>query len=530
VLLIACANLANLLLARAGTRRREIAIRVSLGATRSRIMQQVLTESVLLALMGCAAGLICAIWASGALVRLFPQDIANLRMPHVDQIPITGAVIGFSVLLAVLTGVIFGSAPALQLLRISPETDLREGPGRTAASGIGRRFRAGLVVVQVSLALVLLASAGLMIKSFLRLERASLGFNPDRVLTMQVILPKSRYHTDPERSRFVHDALARIETLPGVESAGAVNYLPLSGFWGDLSFQTAASTPAPVAQWPRADYRIASNDYFRTMQIPLVRGRTFNQQDTAESQLVCLINETLARRYFPGVDPVGKFLTPDPNGFGKKPFLIIGVIGDVKHFGAAEDTHAEVYRPFTQDGFPLIAFTVRTGTDPMALADSVSNAVWSVDKDQAIFRVLAMDDAVAQSVTLRRTSMAVLAFFAVIALVLAAVGIYGVISYLVVSRTREVGVRMALGAQRRDILRLIVGQSFRVVLIGVALGLVGAFAGARLLSSLLFQVRPADPLTFLAVAVVLSLVAVGAAWIPARRAAKLDPSKALRYE
>ena len=530
VLLIACANLANLLLARAGTRRREIAVRVSLGASRARITRQVLTESVLLSLFGCIAGLLLATWSARLLVQLFPQNIANLRIPHVEGIPVNGAVILFSVLLAVITGVLFGIAPALQVRGVSPDADLREGAERTAGGGAASRLRSGLVVAQVSLALVLLVCASLMIESFLKLQRASLGFNPDHVLTMQIFLPKSRYHTDPERSRFVQDALSRIEPLPGVESTGAVNFLPLSGFWGTLSFQTTPSSSLPVPQWPSADYRIASADYFRSMQIPLLRGRLFSTQDTAESLLVCLINDTLARQYFNGEDPVGRYLTPDPGGFGKKPWLIVGVITDVKHFGAAEPTHAEVYRPFTQDGFPLIAFTIRTKTEPMALADSVRNAIWSIDKDQSIFRVLPMEDAVAESATLRRTSMVILAFFASTALVLAAIGISGVISYLVVRRTREVGVRMALGAQRGDILRLIVGQSFRVVLVGVVLGIAGAFACSRLLASLLFEVRAADPVTFSLVAVVLSLVAIAAAWLPARRAARLDPSHALRHE
>ncbi|HVH87555.1 MAG TPA: ABC transporter permease, partial [Terriglobales bacterium] len=464
VLLIACANLANLLLARSGSRRREIAIRVSLGASHARIMRQVLTESVLLSLFGSAAGLICAAWSSGLLLHLFPQNIANLRMPHVDKISVGGIVITFSVLLALVTGLLFGMVPALQVRSVSPDTDLREGAERIVGSGSGSRLRPTLVVAQVSLALVLLACAGLMIKSFLRLQRASLGFNPDHVLTMQVVLPQSRYRTDPERSKFVQDALSRIEPLPGVQSAAAVNFLPLSGFWGTLSFQTTLAPNIPVSQWPEADYRIASTDYFRTMQIRVLRGRVFSAQDTAESPLVCVINQTLAQQYFHDEDPVGRYLTPDPGGFGKKPFLIVGVIADVKHFGAAEPTHAELYRPFMQDGFRLIAFTIRTKTEPMALADSVRNAIWSLDKDQSIFRVLPMEDAVAQSSALRRTSMAILAFFAVTALVLAAVGIYGVISFLVIRRTREMGIRMALGARRSDILRMIVGQSLRVVL------------------------------------------------------------------
>jgi predicted permease len=530
VLLIACANLANLLLARAGTRRREIAIRVSLGASHARIMRQVLTESVLLSVLGCIAGVLLATWSTGVLVHLFPKNIANLRMPHVDRIPINGLVILFSVMLAVITGLLFGSVPALQARGVSPDADLREGAERAAGSRAAARLRSGLIVTQVSLALVLLVCAGLMIKSFSRLERASLGFNPDHVLTAQIFLPPSRYHTDPERSRFVENALSRIEPLPGVKSAGAVNFLPLSGFWGTLSFQTTSASTAPVPQWPSAHYRIASTDYFHTMQIPLLRGRVFSAQDTAESPLVCVINEALVKRYFNNEDPVGHYLIPDPGGFGKRPWLIVGVIGDVKHFGAAEPINPEVYRPFTQDGFPLIAFTVRTTTEPLAMADAVQNAIWSIDKDQSILSVLPMDDAVAQSSGLRRTSMEILTFFATIALALAAVGIYGVISYLVVRRTREVGVRMALGAQPGDILRMIVGQSFRVVLVGLVLGVAGAYATSRLLTSLLFEVRAVDPLTFSMVVLLLSLASLGAAWFPARRAAQLDPNNALRHE
>src|SRR6266568_285899 len=530
VLLIVCANVANLLLARAAARRKEMAIRVALGATRGRLVRQLLTESMMMSLAGCAIGWMLAAWASSLLVRLFPNNIANLNIPRVEQIPIDSAVAGFALLLVVVTGIVFGGVPAFQVSRVSPETDLKEGNGRAAGSSGSQRMRSALVVAQVSLALVLLICAGLMVKSFVRLQNTTLGFNPNHVLTMQVFLPRNRYKTDPERSRFVHDVLAEIHKLPGVESAAAVNFLPLSGFWGTVSFTTPGAAPAPVPQWPTADYRIASDDYFRTMQIPILRGRSFTSADTAQNPPMCIINATLAQRYFANQDAVGKLLTPDPGEFGKTPWLIVGVIGDVKHFGAAEAAHSEVYRPFTQDGFPLIAFTARTGQQPMALANSMRQAIWTVDKDQAIFRALSMEEAAWESSALRRISMIIFAFFAATALALSALGIFGVVAYLVAQRTREIGIRMALGAQRGAIVRMVVGQSFRVSAAGLALGTAAALAATRFLGSLLFQVRALDPMTFVAVPAVLCAVALVAAWAPARRAARVDPIVALRYE
>ena len=530
VLLIACANIANLLLARGAGRRKEVAIRVALGANRSRVIRQLLTESMLLAGFGCAGGVLLAFWASGLLLQLFPNNIANLNIPQVQSLPLDAGVFAFAIVISLLTGILFGMVPAWQVSGVSPDADLKQGGGRSAADGAGRKLRAALVVAQVSLALVLLVCAGLMIKSFIRLQGSSLGFNPNHVLSLQTFLPRTRYKTDPDRSRFAQSVLDQLKTVPGVQSAGAVNFLPLSGFWGTVSFQTPGMPPAPVAQWPAADYRIASKDYFSTMQIPVLRGRGFTDQDTPQSQLVCIINQTFAQRFFPHEDPVGKFVTPDPDGFGKVPFQIIGVIGDVKHFGAAETTHAELYRPFTQDGFPLIAFTVRTGNDPMAVADAARRAVWSVDKDQAISRVLSMDEAASQSEALRRISTVVLGFFGATALALAVLGIYGVMSYLVSQRTREIGIRVALGAQRHDVLGMVLGQSLTVVLIGLGAGLVAAFFCTRLLTSLLFNVRPFDIATFAAVPFVLCAAAMLASYVPALRAARVDPMQALRYE
>jgi len=504
-------------------------VRVALGASRARVVQLVLTESILLGLVSCGAGLLIARWEAAVLVRMFPKNITNLSIPSVQQIPIDWPVILFCIGLAFLTSLLFGSAPALHASGIAPVAVLKAETGSIAGGG-SSRARAALVIAQLSIALVLLVCAGLMIKSFTRLLNTSLGFNADHVLTAQMFLSRNRYKTDPERSRFVQEVTERIAVMPGVEAVGAVNFLPLSGFWGTLSFTVADMAPAPVSQWPEADYRIASEDYFRTMQIPILRGRGFTSQDTAQSQLVCVINQTLAHKFFPDQDPVGKFLTANPEVFGKKPFLIVGVVGDVKHFGAGEEGHAEVYRPFSQDGFPLIALAVRTRSDPASLADPVRRAIWSVDKSQSIFRVVTLDEAAADTTVIRRISAMIFVFFAGVALFLSVIGIYGVVSYLIAQRTREIGIRIALGAPAARVMRMVLWYSLRVALIGLAIGVPAAFGVSRLLRALLFHVGTTDPLVFIAVPVLLCGVAVIAAWVPATRASRVQPMDALRNE
>jgi predicted permease len=526
LLLIVCANIANLLLVRAASRRREVAIRLALGASRARVVRQLLTENVVIALLGCVAGLAVALWETTLLVRMFPETIANLNIPVVHEIPVDRGVVAFSIVLAVVTGLLFGIVPALQVSSIAPTGELKEGDGRSSGGTAGH-LRRMLVVAQMSLALVLLVCAGLMIKSFARLHDVPLGFNPDHVLTMQVSLPRTHYKTDSEQSHFVEDVLERMAGIPGVMAAGAVNFLPLSGFWNVVSFNPPGASPAPVAQWPEADYRIASNDYFRAMQIPILRGRGFASHDLAQGQPVCLINATMARRFYGGQDPVGTLLTLDPEAFGKAPRLIIGVAGDVKHFGAAEDTHPEIYLPFSQVGSSLIAFTVRTERAPVTLTSLMREAIWSVDKNQAISRVLTMEEAVSQSSALRRTGTAVFVFFASVALALAAVGIYGVLSYVVVQRRREIGIRIALGARRTDVVRMVLGQNLRVAVMGLCIGLALAAAATRYIGALLFQVRPFDSTVFAFVAVVLFVVSLAASWLPAARASRVQPVEAL---
>jgi putative ABC transport system permease protein len=528
LLLIACANVANLLVVRAMGRRREVALRIALGASRGRVVRQLLTETLALSGLGCALGLGLAVWLARVLVTLIPAQIANLSIPMVQHIPIDRSVVLFSCLLAGVTGLFLGTVPALQLSGMAPGEDLKGATGRMTGTQVTGRIRSALVVVQLALALVLLAGAGVMIKSFARLQASPLGFNPDRVLTMHVTLPRTRYRTDADRRRFVNEAIARMRAVPGVTSAAAVNFLPLSGFWDTLAFKPPHEPPAPVAQWPQADSKIASEDYFRTLQIPILRGRGFGPQDVAEGQAVCLINGTLARRYFPGRNPVGLSIDVDPDAVGTGSLLVIGVVADAKHFGAAEQARPEVYRPFSQAGFPIIAFAVRTDREPMTLVDPVREAVWSVDSAQAITRVLTLADAASESTALRRTGTVVVGCFAVAALALAALGVYGVVSFLVVQRTRELGIRAVLGARRSDILRFVLREHRRATLLGLAIGVTTAAAATRTLGAFLFEVGPLDPAVFAWVAALLTLVCLAASWIPARRAARMHPVEALR--
>ncbi len=517
LLLISCGNVANLLLARATTRRKEIAIRLALGAGRFRLVRQLLTESIVLALLGGAAGLLMTLWTVGGLVKLFPNNIANLRIPKVEQIPVDAGVIGFALALSVLTGIVFGLVPALQGSRGDVNESLKEG-GRGSGSG-GHRAQSIFIVSEVALALVLLIGAGLMIRSFVRLQKGNLGFDPRNVLTMQIFLPLEKYAKPEQRRLFVERALPRIESLPGVESAGLVNFLPLSGFQGVTNFAIHGQPLPPPGQEPMADNRVVSSNYFRTMRIPVVKGRSFTDRDDAHSSPVAIINEKLARRYFPGEDPIGKRLSMDDRA---KPTVceIVGVVGDVKHHGLGAETNPELYRPFEQVPFPLLAFVVRTAADPANLANAVRKEIWAADKDQ-IFRVLTMEQAASESVALRRVSMVLL---------LAAVGVYGVMSYSVVQRTHEIGIRVALGAQQGDVLGMMLREGMTLTLIGIGIGLIGAVAVTHLLSSLLFGVTATDPATFACIPLLLAAVALLANYAPARRATKVDPMVALRYE
>jgi len=369
-----------------------------------------------------------------------------------------------------------------------------------------------------------------MIRTFLRLEGASLGFNPDHVLTAELLLPDTKYPKLEDHARFLNEALRRITGLAGVQSAGAVGFAPLSGFWGATNFTIEGQPVLSGGAPPEADFNLVSLSYFRTVEVPLVVGRGFEASDTASAPPVVVINQSMARQFWPNQDPVGKRLSPDPAMFGKTTWEIVGVVGDIKHFGVAEPTHSTIYRPFTQEKFPLISFAIRTRVPPRTLANAVRKAIWSVDKDQPIAKVISMDEAAAESVTLRKVSMILLGVFASISLFVAVVGLYGVMSSLVAQRTPEIGVRMALGARPKDISRLVVGKGLWLAGVGIVLGTAAALALTRVLTSLLFGVRPEDPSTFAAVGLLLSAVAWLASYLPARRAAKVDPMVALRCE
>ncbi len=528
VLLIACANVANLLLARAATRRKEIAVRTALGANRWRLLRQFLTESLVLSFIGGALGLLLAIWSTGPMLRMFPNNIENLNLPKVESLPIDWKVLVFTLAACVLTGLIFGIVPALQASKADINLTLKESGGRSATGG-SSRLRNTLVIAEIALSLMLLIGAGLLLKSFAQLQRSDFGFNPNQVLTVQVLLPQQKYPQPAKRLQFLQDSLQRIENLPGVESVGATNFLPLTGFWGTSTFTLEGQPPPNPGDEPEADNRTATPNYFRSMGIRLIDGREFTEQDREGAPQVLIVNETLARKFWAGDSPVGKRLNL---GDAQQPdwWEIVGVVGDIKSFGLEKETHADIFRPFAQLPFPIMAFTIRTSTDPMSLAPAVRREIWSVDKDQPLFKVLSLEQLAAESVSLRRVSLILLGTFAALALIIASVGIYGVMSYTVTERTQEMGIRLALGARQSDILKLIVGQGSLLTAIGVGLGLIAAFILSRLIANLLYGVSATDAFTLFAAALLSASVALLACYLPARRAMKVDPMTALRNE
>jgi predicted permease len=522
VLLVACANVANLLLARATARHKEMSIRTALGAGRLRLIRQLLTESILLSLLGGGLGLLLALWGVDLLVALSPGNLPRLR-----EISLDGKVVGFTLGISLLTGIIFGLAPALQASRLDLIGSLKEG-GRSSMEGFGRhRMRSLLIVVEVALALVLLTGAGLMIRSFQRIQQVDPGFNPNNLLAVELSLPRSKYVEQERMADFYSRVTARIATLPGVESVGATWTLPLSGQDASRGFDIEGYTPAPNERTNSA-FSAVSPRYFQTMEIPLKMGREFNDRDTAAGPGVIIVNDTFARRYFPGGDAVGKRMRLKGE---ENPWLtIVGVVGDVKHTELTAEPRTEMYLSSLQTAFPFMNMVVRTTTDPASLTTAIRKEVWAVDSDQPVTQVETMLQLISASVARARFNTLLLGVFAAVALILAAIGLYGVISYSVTQRTHEIGIRMALGAQRSDVLKLIVGQGMILALAGVAIGLAAAFALTRLMSSLLYGVTATDPWTFGAVAVILSATALLATIIPARRAMRVDPLVALRYE
>lgn len=527
VLLIACANVANMLLARSAARQREMSIRAALGASRSRVVRQLLTESVVLAFIGGAFGLLMAIWGIKLLITVSPGTI-----PRVGEIGIDGSVLAVTFLLSIITGVIFGLAPALQISKPNLNVTLKEG-GRSSTQGAGRRsLNSLLVVLEVALALVLLIGAGLMIKSFLRLQKVNPGFDPNNVLTMQVALPRFKYSDVNHRAAFYQQVLERMKNLPGVQSSGAITSLPLSGNNSSTSFVIEGREMPAAVEKPLSEYRTISPDYFRAMSIPLLKGREFNELDHEKASGVVIINETMARRFFPNEDPIGKRL-----GLSGPPDWreIVGVVGDVKDLGLDAEPKPESYMPYLQSSLSYLEYSsmvlvIRTAADPTSMVPTLRGVIQAVDRDQPIYNVKTMEQYLSESISQQQFNTLLLIIFGVVAIVLATIGIYGLMAYSVAQRTHEIGIRMAMGAQHSDVLKLVVGQGMILGLIGVTIGLVAAFALTRVLSSLLYQVSATDPFTFIGLSLLLVTVAMVASYIPAYRATKIDPIIALRYE
>ena len=524
VLLIACANVANLLLARAAAREKEIAIRTALGAGRGRLVRQLLTESMLLATVGGATGLLLAVWTLDGLRWLSPSSI-----PRLQSITIDGWVLAFTFTVALLTGILFGLAPALRSSRVNLNETLKEAGRSLVASG-NHRLRSALVVTEVALSLVLLIGAGLLIRSFMRVEQVEPGFSPHNILSMRLSVGGTAYEKMPKRLVFYEQLWDRIRQLPGVESTGGVSVLPLSGSlsWGNISIE--GYVPEAGQSMIQADRRFATVGYFETMKIPLIAGRFFSEQDTPDSLKVAIVDENLARTYWPGDDPLGKRLkagSPD----SKNPWLtVVGVVANVKQYALDSDSRVSFYTPHKQSPAGTLYAIVRTSTDPRGTGASVAGVAREMDPNVPIYDVKIMAERLSESLARRRFAMLALGVFASVAMVLAAVGIYGVMSYSVTQRTREIGIRMALGAQTKGVLTLIVGQGMLMAGVGVAIGLAGALAATRVMASLLFGVTATDSVTFVGISLLLAAVAFFACYFPARRATKVDPMVALRHE
>jgi putative ABC transport system permease protein len=524
VLLIACANVANLLLARATSRQREIAVRTALGASRWRIVRQLLTESVLLSVIGGITGAGLSIWLIKLLIAISPSNT-----PRFDEIKPDARVFLFALALAIITGLVFGLAPALQASRVDLNAKLKDG-GRSGSGGASHnRLRSLMMVSEIALSFMLLVGAGLLIRSFMRLREVSPGLNADNVLVMRLSLLPQKYPTGEPRAQLLRQTIESLKAVPGVQSAGAVLSLPLGG---DTFYVGRAlireGRPATPEESSNASYFTATPEYFQTLQIPVKAGRAFNDHDTEHATKVVMVNETMARQLWPGESPIGKHFTIWRDE--KFPREIVGVVGDTR---TTLDTEAgpQMYVPYAQDStWGGMSLVVRTNGDPTTIAAAVRNQIRAVDKGIPIFNVKTMNDALITSVGPRRTPMLLLSAFAGVALLLAVIGIYGVTAYYVTQRTQEIGIRMALGAQVSDVMKLVFRSGMGLALIGVAVGLGGAFLLTRLMRSLLFAVKPTDLVTFGIVSICLLVTALIACYLPARRAARVDPLVALRYE
>jgi putative ABC transport system permease protein len=522
VLLIACANVANLMLARGANRRKEMAVRIALGAGRARLIRQLLTESVLLAVTGGLLGLLLAVWGSKMLVKLG-------SLPNAGEIGIDTWALGFTVLVSFAAGIIIGIVPALQFTRTNISETLKQGAGRTGGSPMKQHTRKALVISEVALSLVLLIGAGLMIRSFWKLQNVNPGFDTSNALTMSVVLTPTRYAEPHQVLAFYDRAMEQIRAVPGVVSVGTTTTVPLTGGGSTQPFTVEGRPAGTIAEQPMAQTRYISPDYFRAIGIPLRQGRVFSDYDRDNSVPVVIISEAMARRFWPGENPIGKRLTPSFHS-EQGAREIVGIVGDVKSSGLEVDSAAMMYLPFRQSPRPFLSFVVRTASNPERLIQPVSRAIYSIDKEQALTDVQTMDQVLIASLSGRRFNMTLLLTFAGVALLLAAVGVYGVMNYTVTLRRRELGIRMALGAEARDVLRLVLGQGLTLTLIGVGTGLISAYALTRLMASLLYGVTATDYLTFGSVSAVLIAVGLAASYMPARRATKVNPTIALRAE
>jgi len=523
VLLIACANIANLLLARATSRQKEISVRTALGASRWRIVRQLLTESLLLSLLGGAIGLLFSVWLTKLLIAISPAN-----SPRFDEIRPEARVLIFTITLTLITGLVFGLAPALQASRSDLTEGLKEGL-RGGAGGRSNRLRSFVMVAEIAMSFMLLVGAGLLIKSFMHLREVQPGFNADNLLTMRVSVPPGKFRDDEQRRQFFQQAGDHIQSLPEVQSVGMVLSLPLGGdTWNVWRGYIREGRPATTEEAGDAAYLPATPEYFRTLQVPLIAGRFFTDHDTDNTPKVIIVNETLARKLWPGQSPVGKHVTIWPDE--KFPREIVGVVGETKR-SLDDQPSNQMYVPHAQDAsWPSMSLVIRTAGDPATAGSAVRNEIRSLDKGAPVFNVRTMNDVLATSVAPRRTPMLLLSTFAAAALLLAMIGIYGVTAYYVTQRTQEIGIRMALGAQMSDVLKLVLKGGTALASIGIAAGLVGAFALTRWMTTLLFGVKPTDALTFIAVSICLLVTALLACYLPARRATKVDPLVALRYE
>lgn len=527
VLLIACANFASLLMARAVARHQELVIRAALGAGRGRLIRKTLTESALLSVLGGGAGLLLAHWGTPVLLALKPAKLARLSGIHMDM-----RVLLFVLMISVLTGIVFGMAPAWLAARADIAQVLKESGRSTTANATGHRIRKILVISELALVLVLLVGAGLLLKGFSRLRSMNPGFNPTNVMTMYLQLPATRYREIPKQTQFRRELLTRLNSLPGLQ-AGMVTDIPLGGNHVNHGFVIDGRPPVPVGSEPDVQTLSVMGDYFRVMQIPLHAGRDFTPMDREGQPMVAIVNEKMAGESFPHENPIGARIRWARETGPPQWMTVIGVVGDVKHSGLDQPVDPAVYTPFSQSHETWRSFmtlAIRTPDASSGLVEEVKKQIWSVDSQIPVSDVRSLDELMAVSLAQQRFNMLLLGLFAALALILAMMGIYGAMAYSVSQRTHEIGIRMAVGAQRWDVLRLVMGDGVKITLLGIGFGIAGALALTQLMASLLFQVKPTDPATFVAVAILLGLVTLLACFIPAYRATRVDPIVALRHE